>query len=193
MNYSPLIQKAIKYAIRVHELESKQKRKGKSIPYITHPLTVGLILSRVTDEENTICAGLLHDVVEDCVPKGSVTVEMLASEFNEDIARQVSDLSEKGDKSLPWLERKTAALAHIKETKNDSQLVKSADVLQNMTELIDDIKADGLRVFDHFNAGRDDIVKRYELLIAELTKVWPENPLLPDLKVNYEKLLSFIL
>lgn len=70
MIYTPLIQKAVSFAIKVHELDAKQKRKGKEVPYITHPLTVGLIVSRVTQDENTICAGVLHDTIDDCKPKG---------------------------------------------------------------------------------------------------------------------------
>jgi (p)ppGpp synthase/HD superfamily hydrolase len=38
------IQKAIKFAVKTHEVYQKQTRKGKDVSYITHPLTVGLIL-----------------------------------------------------------------------------------------------------------------------------------------------------
>lgn len=60
---------AITFATKVH---SGVSRKGKNIPYITHPLTVALILYRVTQDENIIIPGILHDTIEDCEPYGSV-------------------------------------------------------------------------------------------------------------------------
>ena len=45
MLYSYKISRAIRFSTKTHEVYQKQKRKGKDIPYITHPLTVGLILS----------------------------------------------------------------------------------------------------------------------------------------------------
>jgi (p)ppGpp synthase/HD superfamily hydrolase len=38
MVYREQIKKAIRFAIKTHEVYQKQKRKGKDVPYITHPL-----------------------------------------------------------------------------------------------------------------------------------------------------------
>lgn len=187
MRYSKLIQKAIDFAINVHEVKQKHKRKGKDIPYITHVLSVGLILARVTDDENIIAAGIMHDTIEDCKPQGSVTREMIETEFNESIGRMVDDVTEK-EKNLPWLERKMAALDHIKHMEHDSQLVKSADVLHNLTELIQDLEKDGDTVWQRFNATKADTIKRYNTLIPELARVWSENPLLDDLTASLQDL-----
>ncbi|HSW90029.1 MAG TPA: HD domain-containing protein, partial [Patescibacteria group bacterium] len=185
------IQKSITFAIRVHETEAKKKRKGKDVPYITHPLAVGLILALATHDPDTIAAGILHDTIEDCVPYGSVTAAILATEFNEDIARIVNDVTEQ-DKSLPWAERKQAEFEHITVMKHDSQLVKSADVLHNLSELIDDIQIDGVAVLDKFNAGRDQTIHRYQKLIAELGRVWPANPLVGDLEIKLAALMRLL-
>src|SRR3989344_1465579 len=169
MIYTLLIQKAVSFATKVHELDIKKKRKGKDIPYITHPITVGLILTRVTKDENIIAAGILHDTIEDCEPYGSVTKEMLAREFNSKVATMVDDVTEQ-DKTLPWMERKMAALEHIKTMPHDSVLVKSADVLHNLSELNDDLVKNGQSVFEKFNASKEDILRRYERLIPEIKK-----------------------
>lgn len=191
MIYTPLIRKAIGYAIKVHELDIKKKRKGKDIPYITHPFAVSLILSRVTKNDDIISAGLLHDTIEDCEPYGSVTKELLEKEFNKDVARMVDDVSEH-DKTLPWFERKMAALKHIKNMRKDSLLVKSADVLHNLTELNDDIVKDGVLVFSKFNASKKDVILRYQKLIQKLISTWPDNPLLGDLKETLNVLLELV-
>lgn len=184
MIYSEKIQKAIKFAIKVH---SGQTRKGKDEPYIIHPLSVGLIISRVTDDEDIIIAGILHDTIEDCRPYGSITKHLLAQEFGENVARMVNDVTEQ-DKSLSWEERKKLALKHIPRMSKGSLLVKSVDVLHNMTDQIADYKAEGEKMFKRFNAGKDKQLKRYERLIKEIGRAYLNNPLREDLKVNFKKL-----
>lgn len=186
MNNLHLLNKAVRFATEVHRT---QKRKGKDVPYITHPLAVALILSRVTKDENIIIAGILHDTIEDSVPYGSITKEFIESEFNEDIARMVNDLTEE-DKTLPWMERKLAALKHIPHMAQDSLLVKSADVLHNLTELNDDIAKDGESVFKKFNVGKADTILRYKKLIPEIKKAWIRNPLIKDLENELDRLLK---
>lgn len=168
MTFTPQLHKAINFATKVH---SGVNRKGKNVPYITHPLTVALILSRVTQDENIIIAGILHDTIEDCEPYGSVTKELLGKEFNTEVARMVDDVTEK-DKTLPWFERKMKALEHIKHMQHDSLLVKSADVLHNLTDLVTDIEKDGDEVFTNFNASKEDTILRYKKLIPGIEKAW---------------------
>lgn len=187
--YSDLIQKATNFAIKIHESDVKKKRKGKDIPYITHPLSVGLILARVTQEVNIIAAGILHDTIEDCEPYGSVTKELLENAFNTDIARMVNDVSEQ-NKSLSWFERKMEALEHVKHMHHDSLLVKSADVLQNLVELNQDITAEGMNVFTKFNATKEETVLRYQKLIPEIRLAWADNPLLRDLEYSLNNLIQ---
>lgn len=78
-----LIKKAYEKAQKLHNKYNPPRKSGK--PYITHPLSVAYILAKFGADCNTICAGLLHDVVEDT----PCTLEELANEFNEDIAQIV--------------------------------------------------------------------------------------------------------
>ena len=57
-----LIQKAMETATRMHE--GQFRKSGE--PYIIHPFQVGYILAQLQTGPSTICAGLLHDVLEDC-------------------------------------------------------------------------------------------------------------------------------
>ena len=73
------IERAIALAIRAHEA---QVRKGDGqLPYVVHPVTVALILSRYTGDEDTIIAGLLHDTLEDTL----VTAEEIEQAFGEKV------------------------------------------------------------------------------------------------------------
>jgi len=58
-----LIEKAYKFAERKHK---GQKFDGSSYPYFIHPAYAGVLLARWGRNYEEICAGLLHDVVEDC-------------------------------------------------------------------------------------------------------------------------------
>src|SRR3989344_784375 len=89
MLFSSKIQIAITFAIKVHEIDRKQKRKGKDIPYITHPLTVGLILARAGASEDVVVAGILHDAIEDSIREKKVSREMIAGLFGENVAELV--------------------------------------------------------------------------------------------------------
>ena len=56
---------AIRFMVKTHEVYQKQKRKGKDVTYISHPLTVGLILARAGAPGDGIIAGILHTTIED--------------------------------------------------------------------------------------------------------------------------------
>jgi len=180
MNQLFKIQKAIKFATKTHEIYQKQKRKGKDVAYITHPLTVGIILAIAGANEDVICAGILHDTIEDSIEERKVDLKMIEDFFGENIAKLVLALTEE-DKSLPWEERKRIAREHIKNFSNDAILVKSADIIANTRELIEDYKKDGEEIFIRFNAPKEKIIKNYLETIEALIKKWTENPLIEEL------------
>lgn len=70
--------KAYEYAVKMHK---DQKRKSGE-PYIIHPLNVAYILAGLGLDTTTICAALLHDVVEDT----EATYEDIKERFGEDTA-----------------------------------------------------------------------------------------------------------
>ena len=90
-----MIDKAIAFATKAHE---GQLRKGTNLPYILHPMEVGMIVSRMTDDNEVIAAAVLHDTVEDC---DGVSLEMIREEFGEKVARIVTAESE--DKAKSWM------------------------------------------------------------------------------------------
>lgn len=80
-----LIKKAYQFAKEHHE--GQFRRSGE--PYIIHPLNVACILAEINAGPSTICAGLLHDVVEDT----DVTLDEIKTEFNPDIAEIVDGVT----------------------------------------------------------------------------------------------------
>ena len=93
-----LIKKAYDVAFKFH---AGQKRKSGE-PYIIHPLNVACILAELKVAPDTICAGLLHDVVEDT----SLTKDEIAEMFNEDIADIVDGVTKISNIKFVSLEEK---------------------------------------------------------------------------------------
>ena len=79
------IKKAYEYAKEKHQ--GQVRVSGEE--YIYHPLCTAIILTTVYADTDTICAGLLHDVIEDC----DVTRDELEKVFGKDIARLVDGVS----------------------------------------------------------------------------------------------------
>jgi hypothetical protein len=183
MIYTQKIQKAVEFAIQTHEIDEKQKRKGKDIPYITHPLTVGLILSIAGASEDVVIAGILHDTIEDSV----VTKEMIALQFGENVMQLVLSVTEQ-DKSKSWEVRKAEALEHIKTFSHDSLLLKSGDVIANTREILADYKKDGDIMFSKFNAPKEKILESSIKTIKAIVEMWPESPLAEDLLYSAREL-----
>jgi len=80
-----LIQRAYNYALEKH---GEQKRKSGE-PYIIHPTNVAYTIAEIGLDEQTICAALLHDVVEDT----EVTYEDVVKEFGQEIAEMVDGVT----------------------------------------------------------------------------------------------------
>lgn len=102
-------------------------RKGTKRPYIVHPIEVSEIVSEMTDDEEVICAAVLHDTIEDC---RGITKDVLKLRFGNRVAQLVAQESE--DKSLSWKERKSATIARLKDAPREVQIIGLADKLSNM-------------------------------------------------------------
>lgn len=84
-----LIIKAYNYAKEKHGTQCRKSGE----PYIIHPVQVAYILAEIGLDEATICAALLHDVVEDT----EVTHEDLVRDFGEEIATMVAGVTKLGE------------------------------------------------------------------------------------------------
>ena len=149
-----MINKAIAFAVKAHE---GQPRKGTEIPYIFHPLEVGMIVSRITDDEEVIAAAVLHDTVEDC---DAVTLDDIRREFGDRVARIVGLESEDKDKS--WEERKAATVRSLKkESMREAKIVALGDKLSNIRCFYADYIKLGDELWQRFNMKDKRMQGRY--------------------------------
>ena len=129
------IEYAIYYATKAHK---GQTRKIEDIDMIFHPFTVGMMLQRCGCDENTVCAGILHDVVEDT----EHTFEDIEEEFGKQVRDYVYDASEP-DKTLSWKERKIHTIEHIKNAPLNSKLIVICDKINNLEDALSHIEKYG--------------------------------------------------
>lgn len=136
-----MINRALQYACECH---LGQTRKGSSFPYIIHPIEAMLIVSRMTNDHDIICASLLHDVIEDC----NITHSQLRERFNMRIAELVLSVSDKD--IYPWRKRKEILLGTVDGSAEDVKLVFFADKLSNLRSIHHDILQTGDGVWEKF-------------------------------------------
>ncbi len=128
---SAQLEKACAYAFHAHD--GQTRKSGE--PYITHPIAVTTELAKWRMDIQTLCAGLMHDVLEDT---GTTKVE-LAAEFGDTIADMVDGLSkleklEYDDKAEHQAESfRKLILAMTKDVR--VIIVKLSDRLHNMRTL----------------------------------------------------------
>ena len=126
-----LIMKAYNLAAEKH----KDQKRGSGEPYIIHPLNVAYILASIGMDDNTLCAALLHDVVEDT----DVTGKDLTDMFGEEISEMVAGVTKLSTIQFATLEEtqvenyRRMFLAMGKDIR--VILIKLADRLHNMRTL----------------------------------------------------------
>lgn len=170
MLFTSRIDEAIKLATHLHR---NQTRKDiLHTPYASHLLSVGMMLAQVTNDEEVIIAGLMHDSLED-VP--DYTMEKLIENCGERVAIIVKHVTEPldanrpEDDQMPWLERKETYLENLKEGGPESAMVSAADKIHNIESLISDLKKEGKVFLDRFHSSTRNQLWFYEqvLMIVE--------------------------
>lgn len=125
------VKKAYYLAEKAHE---NQKRESGE-PYIIHPLHVCMNLAEFHADGASLCAGLLHDVVEDT----EYTIEYIEQEFGSDVAKLVDGVTKISN--LHFSTKDDATNANIRRIINSLNedvriiIIKLCDRLHNMRTL----------------------------------------------------------
>lgn len=135
MSYNPdeveIITKAYKYAEQLHDGQLRESGE----PYSIHPLNVACILAEMHADRDTICAGLLHDTLEDT----KVTEKEITEEFNEEITKLVCGVTKLAKMDFGSKEAQNLANTRkiITGLTDDVRIIiiKLADRLHNMRTL----------------------------------------------------------
>lgn len=192
MMYSFRIEQAIRAAAILH---STQVRRGKiPYPYVTHLFSVAVILSSYTNDEDTLVASLLHDVLEDT----DYTYDELAKDFGEQVAnlvRQISHSSEKNTDQNPWVdewkERHARYITQLKDAENDALMISAADKIHNMRSSIEEYLDEHKRFMADFGGTLDERLANYQA-IGNILNTRLNNDIVQEFNHVFDEYKKFI-
>jgi (p)ppGpp synthase/HD superfamily hydrolase len=160
---------AFRYA---HELHGTQKRKGTSIPYISHLMIVSALVIENGGTEDQAIGALLHDAAED--QGGTKTLNEVRRRFGDVVAKIVSDCTDAWDAPKPeWRPRKEAYLAELPAKPARSLLVSLADKTHNAEAILYDYRVLKDALWDRFNGDADGTRWYYRALADTFADVMP--------------------
>jgi len=117
-------------AYQVAEKYHRGQRRKSGDPYITHPLSVTTILAELGMDVPTLCAGLLHDTVEDT----DYSLDMLRRDFGDTVALLVDGVTKLDKVKLGEAAQAETVRKMVVAMARDIRVlvIKLADRLHNM-------------------------------------------------------------
>lgn len=187
IGYSDRVNHALAFAAKHHD---QQVRKGTRLPYLTHPANVAIILCRYGRDDETLVAGILHDVIEDCV-REEYTREMLesriGSKFGEAVVEAVLAVTKrtKDDDGVPLSAEETRDdyLERLARAPARALWVCAADKLHNGSSVLADLRRTEFPdlVWDRFKTGREGTIRWYRQVVDRLTELGFQEPIMVEL------------
>ena len=152
----PKFLEALRFATQIH---GGDLRKGTSIPYLSHLLSVCSLVMEDGGDEDEAIAALLHDTLEDHPEE--VTKADIEDRFGARVVHLVTQCTDtspdyKGGPKAPWHERKTAYVKRIRNEKYPRCRIALADKLHNTRTIVMDYRRLGDAIWARFNANKED-------------------------------------
>src|ERR1700674_756475 len=160
---------AFRYA---HWLHRTQERKGTSIPYISHLMSVAALVVEHGGNEDQAIAALLHDAAED--QGGAPRLAEIRTLFGNPVAAIVSDCTDAWTEPKPlWRPRKEAYVTGLSKKPAASLLVSLADKTHNAEAILFDYRVLGDSLWDRFNGGAEGTRWYYDALANVFSDTMP--------------------
>ena len=185
--YSDVINHAFAFAAKHHD---RQVRKGTKLPYLTHPANVAVILTRYGCDNDTVIAGILHDVIEDCVRDG-YTREMLEQRIGDKFGANILDTvlavtyrrHDDEGVELSTEDRKADYLDRLSGANEKARWVCAADKVHNASSIITDLRrtVDPETVWNRFGSGKAATASWYRQVYDRLRDVGFKAPIMAEL------------
>ncbi len=185
--YSDVINHAFAFAAKHHD---RQVRKGTKLPYLTHPANVAVILTRYGRGNDTVVAGILHDVIEDCIRDGD-TRQMLEQRIGDKFGADVLDTvmavtyrrHDDEGVELSADDRKDDYLDRLSEANDEARWVCAADKVHHASSLIADLRRtiDPETVWNRFGSGKAVTASWYRRVYERLREVGFDAPIMTEL------------
>ena len=194
VGYSDRINHALAFAAKHHD---RQVRKGTRLPYLTHPANVAIILTRYGRDESTVVAGILHDVIEDCVREDYSRRDLeqrIAEKFGDDVLQSVLSVTHrrKDDEGMEFSteERKADYLERLAQAGESARWVCAADKVHNIRSIVSDLRRtiDPDTVWSRFAVGREGTVRWYRAVHERLAALGFDAAIMAELQAAVDEL-----
>jgi (p)ppGpp synthase/HD superfamily hydrolase len=185
--YSDRINHAFAFAAKHHD---RQVRKGTRLPYLTHPANVAIILTRYGRDEETVIAGILHDVIEDCVREGwtrEMLTDRIAAKFGDAVLETVLSVTKRrvDEDGVEFAreEIRTDYLVRLATASDAARWVCAADKVHNAGATLADLRRtiETDTVWGRFGGGREGTLQWYRDVSARLHAVGFTAPIVDEL------------
>jgi (p)ppGpp synthase/HD superfamily hydrolase len=141
--YSDRINHALAFAAKHHD---QQVRRGVRLPYLTHPPSLAIILTRYGQSDDAVIAGILLNVVKDYVTEG-LSSALIAQRIGDKFGASVLDIvlaavpprSGADGRELAPNERRSEHLTQFSQVSESTRWVIAADALHEAATLLADI------------------------------------------------------
>ncbi len=165
--WSKRLDAAVAYA---GELHRNQTRKGSRAPYVAHLLDTASLALKHDGTEDEAIAALLHDALEDCDVPARIRREV-RRRFGQRVLDIVEACTATTARPKPdWLTRKTAYVATIAAKSQPAKFVSACDKAANLGDMIEDFRRVGRRLWNRFNADRNQVLWYYKSCAREFAK-----------------------
>ena len=150
-SYNPDEVERVTKAYETAKLQHAGQYRDSGEEYIIHPINVTYILAQMHADGDTLCAGLLHDVIED----GTISRKEIAEEFNETVANLVDGVT------------KLSKMNYVSKHK-----LNCANTRKLITGMMDDVRIILIKLADRLHnmrtLGSKNIIKQKENAIETL-------------------------
>jgi (p)ppGpp synthase/HD superfamily hydrolase len=192
--YSDKINHAFAFAAKHHD---RQVRKGTRLPYLTHPANVAVILTRYGRDEDSVVAGILHDVVEDCVRDGyseETLRQRIGEKFGDSVLQTVLQVTHRrlDDDGVEFSspERKMDYLERLSKADEAALWICAADKIHNAHSILSDLRrtVDSQVIWSRFSGARAGTIKWYRDVYERLQTLGFKAPIMEELRLSVEAL-----
>jgi (p)ppGpp synthase/HD superfamily hydrolase len=179
---NPLLTQRFENAfVYVFQLHAYQLRKGGTVPYISHLMSVAALVLEDGGDEDAAIAALLHDAVED--QGGGAIRDEIQQRFGDRVLHIVDACTESVEiPKPPWKQRKIQALVRMEQSEPEILRVMLADKLHNLRSIYADWQRQGDRVWLRFNASRTEVLWFYGACIEAVGDRF-DSPMVTELDV----------
>jgi (p)ppGpp synthase/HD superfamily hydrolase len=196
VGYSDRIHHALAFAAKHND---RQVHKGTRQPFRTHAANLAIILTRYGRDDDTIIAGILQDVVADCVEERfspEMLEQRIGDKFGRDVLASIVSITlrrvDQTGVDFSHEERRDDLLDRLAMADDRARWVVTADALYSVGSTLANLRRtiDANSVWSQLPLGREGTTRWYRSLCDRLRAVGFVEPIVDELSRAVDELTT---